>query len=443
MNRNVAHRGDALLKKWLEGTITWQEERELEQLAQGDAMLADALAGFRALPEAKHTQAVERLKGRLQERKERKRRGLIFYLPRVAAAAAMVGALSFGIWFLNKEESQSQAVTQAQQEETLSTEEQAELLTEDVQAIDTNAALAIEERATTPVNPGQEDSPIIKPTVPRTDGVVVELETDTNIAIADAALPTQTEETKPDLAAKKAEAAPIVVPQAFEPAASQARARTLSPSNPNNRVVSGKVTDASGEPLIGASIVIAGTNQGTVSDIEGRFKIELPKNKDLLMISYTGYDSKEVRLGPSDTVNLQLSAGGMALEEVVVSGLGETSVRKETEKKDTPQVRIRSELSISRQPEPRGGFEQFKNYIDKNLRYPKAAQEAGIEGEVAIAFLILPNGKLTDFKIVKSLGYGLDEEAIRLLREGPRWEITDKLKAKEIGGYTVEFKLKK
>ena len=91
------------MQKWLDGTITWQEERELEQLAKGDAMLADALVGFQSMPESNHTQQITQLKKRLQERTQRKQRGLIFYLPRVAAVAALVATLAFGILWIMPE----------------------------------------------------------------------------------------------------------------------------------------------------------------------------------------------------------------------------------------------------------------------------------------------------------------------------------------------------
>lgn len=435
-----------MLKKWLEGSITWQEERELEQLAQGDPMLADALAGVRALPESNHLKQVENLKAHLQERVGRKRQGLIFYLPRVAAAAAIVGTLSFGIWFLSEDGgSRKSGVENQNSNANRATTETLAPPLADVQAMDTNAALAIEDRAATPLNPGQETAPLIKPTVPKKDGVVVEVPADTQPAIADTAFPTISEDAKPDLAAKKAEAAP----QAYEPAKSQARTRTLSTPMPDGRIISGKVTDASGEPLIGASIVVAGTNQGTVSDLEGRFKIELPKDKELLMISYVGYDSKEVRLDASDTVNLQLQPGGMALEEVVVTKYSNDTNNGANRSADTTAKKIDAlagkvpGVQKIQQPSPRGGFDKFKNYIAKNLRYPKTAQEAGIEGEVGVTFQILSNGKLTNFKIVKSLGYGLDEEAIRLLREGPRWERTNLTEDWESAIYTIAFELKK
>lgn len=440
MNPKVENRGDVLLKKWLDGTITWQEERELEQLAQGDAMLTDALAGFRAMPEGSHTASVERIKAHLQKRRH-KRQGFIFYLPRVAAAAAIVGTLTVGVWFFSKDVGHQQPSSVITSADKSAIENETPSIAAVPESVDSNEALALDNQETSSPVIIKRHSVVTKPTKPATDGTRVE--TDTALAIAQSETLATESASKPELALKKAEAAPPA-PQMFDRAQSQnpATTRAFTPS-PAGRVITGKVTDEHGEPVIGASVVVEGTNQGTVSDMEGNFKIELPKGKEALTISYTGYDAKEVRLGASDTVNLQLQPGGMALSEVTVSEQGADKKQKipaikrgdENTDASKPEIRMRSETSISRsQPQPRGGLEKFKRYIEKNLRYPKAAREAGIEGEVAVAFIILPNGKLTDFKIIKSLSYGLDEEAIRLLREGPRWEMTDSIKAKEVGG---------
>lgn len=93
-------------------------------------------------------------------------------------------------------------------------------------------------------------------------------------------------------------------------------------------------------------------------------------------------------------------------------------------------------------PAPRGGFDKLENYIQKNLRYPKAAKDANIEGKVVVEFLIQTNGSLSDFKIVESLGYGCDEEAIRLLKEGSKWDLRNKVLQNDTASYTIEFKLR-
>lgn len=62
-----------------------------------------------------------------------------------------------------------------------------------------------------------------------------------------------------------------------------------------------------------------------------------------------------------------------------------------------------------------GGNEEFKKFIAANLRYPKAALEARVEGRVLVAYEIDDNGFVHNPHVLKSLGYGCDEEAVRVV----------------------------
>ncbi|NQX39961.1 protein TonB [Pedobacter steynii] len=68
-----------------------------------------------------------------------------------------------------------------------------------------------------------------------------------------------------------------------------------------------------------------------------------------------------------------------------------------------------------------GGMDKFYNYLSKAIRYPAPAQESGIQGKVFVSFIIETNGTLTDLKVDRKLGFGTDEEALRVLKASPRW----------------------
>lgn len=70
---------------------------------------------------------------------------------------------------------------------------------------------------------------------------------------------------------------------------------------------------------------------------------------------------------------------------------------------------------------PEGGFEAFERYLESNLRFPEKALENNIAGVVIIELTITPDGRPGHLKVIKSLGYGCDEEAVRLVKEGPNW----------------------
>lgn len=82
----------------------------------------------------------------------------------------------------------------------------------------------------------------------------------------------------------------------------------------------GKITDDSGEPLIGATVVEEGTNNGTVSDFNGNFEINVSSTAATLLFSYTGYTDIAMPLNGQDQLNITLAESTETLEEVVVSG---------------------------------------------------------------------------------------------------------------------------
>lgn len=86
-----------------------------------------------------------------------------------------------------------------------------------------------------------------------------------------------------------------------------------------NTTVKGIVKDATGEPIIGASVLVKGHTQGTVTDLDGKFELTAKPNQ-VLVISYIGYSTQEVKATPN--VNVVLQEDAAALDEVVVLGYG-------------------------------------------------------------------------------------------------------------------------
>ncbi|NVO18496.1 MAG: TonB family protein [Bacteroidetes bacterium] len=73
------------------------------------------------------------------------------------------------------------------------------------------------------------------------------------------------------------------------------------------------------------------------------------------------------------------------------------------------------------QPEFPGGEEKMKKFIADNIRYPQQAAESAIEGTVFISFVVNANGSISDIKILRGIGGGCDEEAIRVIKMMPKW----------------------
>lgn len=87
------------------------------------------------------------------------------------------------------------------------------------------------------------------------------------------------------------------------------------------RKVSGVVTDANGEPIIGANILIKGIAQGTTTDLDGNYELEVPSNT-ILQFSYIGYLTQEIPVKDKSVINVIMKEDTKSLEEVVVIGYG-------------------------------------------------------------------------------------------------------------------------
>jgi periplasmic protein TonB len=68
-----------------------------------------------------------------------------------------------------------------------------------------------------------------------------------------------------------------------------------------------------------------------------------------------------------------------------------------------------------------GGMGALGKFLQKNLKYPEKAFRANVSGKVYVEFMVESDGTLTNFNNLKSVGFGIDEEAIRVLKLSPKW----------------------
>ena len=89
-----------------------------------------------------------------------------------------------------------------------------------------------------------------------------------------------------------------------------------------DRVVTGKVTDLDGAPILGASISIQGAAQGTISNNEGNFSISVDDPSTVLVSSFIGMETQEITVGSNSVINVTMLVDTEDLQEVVVVGYG-------------------------------------------------------------------------------------------------------------------------
>lgn len=141
------------------------------------------------------------------------------------------------------------------------------------------------------------------------------------------------------------------------------------PALAQDRSISGKVVGDDGSPLPGVNVLLKGSTNGTVTDAEGSFVLSVPSSGGTLVVSFIGYVTQEVEVGPRSTVQIQLQADVKQLSEVVVVGYGS---------------QLKQDLT--------GNIARIKGDELTNLPIPSFDQ--AIQGRAAGVFVEAGNGKL-------------------------------------------------
>ncbi|MCK9343014.1 MAG: carboxypeptidase-like regulatory domain-containing protein [Massilibacteroides sp.] len=91
--------------------------------------------------------------------------------------------------------------------------------------------------------------------------------------------------------------------------------------NQSDRKIKGTIMDESGDPIIGANVMVKGTAEGTITDLDGKFFMSVP-DKAVLVISYVGYIKQEVKVTDQSSLRIILIEDTKILDEVVIVGYG-------------------------------------------------------------------------------------------------------------------------
>ncbi len=186
------------------------------------------------------------------------------------------------------------------------------------------------------------------------------------------------------------------------------------------RVIKGKViSSVDGEPLPGVAVQWEGSAYGVTTNVEGEYEITLPTTKNTsLTYNFYGYNSLNLAVNDTTTILMaRLEEDTETLDEVVVTAYG--IEREQQSLGYSVQAADAGEFQI---PQPVNGKKAYAQYLEESLKYTPEAQKAKVEGTVKLKLTIGPGGSIDDIEVKKSLGYGLDEEGIRLVKEGPAWQ---------------------
>jgi len=381
-----------LLQKYLSGAITAREEAELFELAKNDAFLSEAIEGYsKANIQDKNIEQIRIELAKKYRSESRIIPGLSVWLKMAASIVILSGI----IWIFRNNVGHQRALGVALKTQVSETGDYLSAGVDDTMAFavitDDRLSKELENEQPRSVSGGLDSYGLPRPkeiasATVSTSSSYNKLEAEFDIASVDEDLSKINEEVKPeDLALK-------------------------TPPPTNNLSIQGTVVDDYGNPLIGVSIVVERRTTGTITDVDGTFEMDVSDTEPHhIIVSYPGFESHSEFATPGEQIQIVLNEGVVLMDEIVVTGYAVQKIKETIEPKTRAKVRV--------------GEKQFKEYEDQNQIYPDSARINNIHGKVKLRFQVLPNGKIGEIEVINALGFGCDEEAIRLLREGPLWEV--------------------
>ncbi len=180
--------------------------------------------------------------------------------------------------------------------------------------------------------------------------------------------------------------------------------------------VAGQVLDENGDGLPGANVIVQNTTIGAKTDVDGKFYFENIDSNAKLVISFVGYTTQIIDK-PTQNISVKMIPTTVEMEKMVVVGYSKDP------NEIKPTVENQSEIFtvVEEMPEFPGGTKELYKFLGENIRYPADAQRANVEGQVLVSFKIDKYGQTSQPKIVKGIGFGCDEEVIRLIYMMPKW----------------------
>jgi TonB family protein len=335
------------IEKYLRGELTPAEMHALEKKALSDPFLADALEGASSISHEDLLKDIDELNRSLVKKKN-----AIFTPLRIAAGIVVVIGVSMFFVLTAPNEQKEIAQLEAPQEEVKDTIE---------------IKIPTQERKTKKIKPREEHLAQETPTT-----IPYSLEADTTIQ---------------------------------EPEFAQEIIQEPQPSHIYGTVIAAE----DGLPLAGVSVIAKGTTQGTVTDVNGNYSLNVP-DSTTLAFSFIGMQPTEALAKKDATTDVKLSEDVSQLSEVVI-----TRAPLPKNDADEPVIQL---------AEPVGGLRAYDKYLEDNKTYPQQALDNDVKGRVIVGFDVSIRGELDNFVVIRSIGYGLDEEVIRLVKEGPQWRPT-------------------
>ena len=163
-------------------------------------------------------------------------------------------------------------------------------------------------------------------------------------------------------------------------------------------------------------------NVGTVTYLNGEFILKKEKGNKQLTAQFIGYEPVEIPVDTSRTMLIAMNEDQQALSEVVVVGYGKN--KKSNVAGATAKINLKAKEKY-KTPQPVIGKRKYKKYLEENLIRPNDESCKDVKGEVVLSFFVDKEGRPQNITVVHGLCESADKEAIRLVKEGPKWTSGD------------------
>lgn len=377
------------LLDYIRGARKGKEAHRLEKEAMRDPFLADALEGYSRVGNGADEQ-IEELRRRIRARAVRKRNHAVVW----SIAASLLIGVCIGSYFLFQEKPLSDEARMAME-----------------QAVHPKPLSVYEEE-----KKDELAEAVIKDSAGPSKKLISENKKKKMLAPSSEVPQVMTQELMEEALEATIDDEPSAMDKKMVMRASVANDSSFNAKVAVVGKVRGKVTDPSGEPLVGATVRVKGTNQGTISDENGDFTLKTDGNREL-SVDYIGYESVVLPADTTKDLLIAMNVDDATLDEVVVVGYG-------SQPKSSVTGAIMS-LKMSGTPQPSIGRKAFRRYLKENLVHPSDKECARAKGKVILTFRVDKDGRPESISVKKGLCASADKEAIRLIEEGPDWTIGD------------------
>lgn len=187
-----------------------------------------------------------------------------------------------------------------------------------------------------------------------------------------------------------------------------------------------KVTDQSGSPIVGASILIVNSTSGTLTDLEGNFTLKV-NNDQRISVSYVGM--KSVELSVKECLEKQIKEVRLASDndsesQLTIVSQSSGSAPQSVQKVASSEIPTTNDvfMVVEQMPEFPGGMSACLKFLADHVAYPKEAAEKKIQGRVIVQFVVMKDGSIANARVLRAVDPLLDAEALRVIGLMPKWK---------------------